>query len=59
MSNLARFEIKIPRERREALQNLAAELDTSPSELARQGLIWVLASRDLLLRGPAASREAA
>lgn len=59
MSELSRFEIKIPKERREALQNLATELDTSPSELARQGIIWVLNARETLLRGPAAAREAA
>ena len=59
MSDLSRFEIKIPPDRREALQNLAAELDTSPSELTRMGIVWVLNARDMLLRGPAASREAA
>jgi hypothetical protein len=46
-----RFEIALPSERREALEELAAEVGVSAPDLARVGIGWVLARRDLLICG--------
>jgi hypothetical protein len=46
-----RFEIVLPAERREALDDLAAQIDSTASELARLGICWVLANKELLVKG--------
>lgn len=45
----ARFEIRLSQERRAEIEQLARQLDTTSSELARIGLIWVLANQQTLL----------
>jgi hypothetical protein len=51
MSNLIRFEVKLPPERHDALESMAKELGLSAPALARLGIGWVLARREALLRG--------
>lgn len=50
-SENSRFDLMMRRDQRRALDELAAELGTTPSELLRMGATWVLAHRDFLLRG--------
>lgn len=61
-TKLSRLEVKMLPDVRDELENLAVDLGTSPSELMRLGLRWVLSSRALLTNGPAFvkdTREAA
>jgi len=49
--NLSRLEVKMRQSVRDDLEALAAELGTSPSELVRMGVRWVLNRRSVLLTG--------
>lgn len=51
MTDQVRFEVRLPSGRRDALEELAKEAGVSAPDLARLGIGWVLAKRDLLIRG--------
>jgi hypothetical protein len=53
-----RFEVRLSRERRQELDDLARECDLSAADVARLAIKWMVEHRDLLVRGTAGERAA-
>ena len=59
MRHDARLRIRLPAAKRRELDELAADTGLSSADLARIGIRWLLAHRDVLLRMPIEAIHAA